>query len=193
MSIFRRPRVHIHNRTDKPKASTHENRRPLVESSPPAAVLLACGGLSPFTALHCKTRGVSCSRRRTPQSLNKTRPAPAYAVQTRPPCGDDTERAGDTTPARANVDNIDTQTKAPPVWERPAGWNTIRRPAWRPYAPPLNVDNTDNTRKRTPAVLRLCPPRVFISTQKSRKPQQLQATPRVEAIPYAKQTAAPYE
>ena len=92
-------------------------------------------------------------------------------------------RAGDTTPARANVDNTDTQTKAPPVWERPAGWNTIRRPAWRPYAPPLNVGNTDNTRKRTPAVLRLCPPRVFISTQKSRKPQQLQATPRVEALP----------
>ena len=121
-----------------------------MESRPPAAVLLACVVLSTFAALHCKPRPVSCSSRQTPQSLNKTRPAPAYAVQTRPPCGDDTERAGDTTPARANVDNTDTQTKAPPVWERPAGWNTIRRPAWRPYAPPLNVDNTDNTRKRTP-------------------------------------------
>lgn len=103
------------------KPQPHENRRPLVESSPPAAVLLACVVLSTFAALHCKPRPVSCSRRQTPQSLNKTRHAPAYAVQTRPPCGDDTERAGDITPARANVDNTDTQTKAPPYGSAPRG------------------------------------------------------------------------
>ena len=111
------------------KPQPHENRRPLVESSPPAAVLLACVVLSPFAALHCKPRPVSCSSRQTSQSLNKTRPAPAYAVQTRPPCGDDTDtsrrynttgagergqyRHTDKSPARMGAPRVETIRPAP--------------------------------------------------------------------------------
>ena len=79
-------------------------------------------------------------------------------------------RAGDTTPpARANVDNIDTQTKAPPVWERPA---------WRPYAPPLNVDNTDNTQKRTPRRVEALPaPCVHIHAEEPKASTVTSAAP----------------
>ena len=57
-------------------------------------------------------RPKASTKRDTPRPMQYRRGRRVETIQT---------RAGDTTPpARANVDNIDTQTKAPPVWERPA-------------------------------------------------------------------------
>ena len=73
----------------------------------------------------------------------------------------------------AGVDNTDTQTKAPPVWERPPRVEAI------PYARPNmdNVDNMDNARKRMPRP---------VSCSKRQMPQSLNTAKGRKAPPARK-------
>ena len=115
----------------------------------------------PFTALHCKTRGVSCSRRQTPRRVEKRRPpravllprvqrspfrwtyhpprpfrtAGGQSLNTAPPRGATSKRR----PNIDNVDNMDTDGRRV---------EAIPHEQEKQTAP--NMDNVDNRTQTRP-------------------------------------------
>ena len=116
----------------------------------------------PFTALHCKTRGVSCSRRQTPRRVEKRRPPRAvllsrvqrspfrwtyhkpapFSCSRRPkPQHRQDRRGGAASKRRPNIDNVDNMdTTARRVEATQArGANTERA-----NGRPLRIENGRN-------------------------------------------------